>query len=168
MDTIVVVILGISGLAVIALTLWSSATRTKSSVKWLKGYNLKRNISPEAVVDLFNKIKYPEKESAILGDDGSIIYTTKVHSYPVEISNDANGYTIVGLLVNWGRVSKKKRKKVAFDWDNTYQFLMQEVEGKEVVDAMRVYEKNMKMQKLLNIASGICVASIIVFLIISL
>lgn len=167
MDTILAAILGISALVVIVLTLGNSIARTKSSVKWLKGYNLKRNMSTEAVVDLLNRTKYPEKESVVLGEDGSVVYKTKLYSYPVEIAEDKNGCTTVGLIVNWGRMSKSKRKKVALDWDNIYQFLQQEVEGTEVIDAMQAYNKNLKMQKILKIASVVCVISAVVFLLVA-
>ena len=167
MDTILAAILGISALVVIVLTLGNSIARTKSSVKWLKGYNLKRYMSTEAVVDLLNRTKYPEKESVVLGEDGSVVYKTKLYSYPVEIAEDKNGCTTVGLIVNWGRMSKSKRKKVALDWDNIYQFLQQEVEGTEVIDAMQAYNKNLKMQKILKIASVVCVISAVVFLLVA-
>ena len=168
MDTIVALIFGISALAVVVFTFWSSVTRTKSGLRWMKGYNLKRRMSTEEVVELLNKIEYPEKETLTVGEDGKIIYSTKLYSYSVETSTDSNGYTNIGLVINWSKVSKRMKKKVAFDWDNIYQFLAQEVEGKDSIDAMQFYEKNKKMQKLSNIAGIICIASMIVFMIINL
>lgn len=164
MGSIMSVIFMASGLVVIVLTLSRSVARTQSSVRWLKGYNLKCHMTDEAVVELLNRISYPQKESVSVGAEGKIILKTSRYEYPVEISEDENGNTNIGLVINWSKVSKSKRKRLAFDWDNVYQFIKQEVEGVEAVDAMKAYEKNMKMQKLLNIASIICLVSALSFL----
>ena len=164
MESIMSVVFMASGLVVIALTLSRSVARTKSSVKWLKGYNLKCRMTDEAVVELLNRISYPQKESVSVGTDGKVTLKTNRYEYPVEISADENGNTTIGLIINWAKVSKYKRKRLAFDWDNVYQFIQQEVEGVETVDAMKAYEKNMKMQKLLNIASIICLISALSFM----
>ena len=164
MESIMSVVFMASGLVVIALTLSRSVARTKSSVKWLKGYDLKCRMTDEAVVELLNRISYPQKESVSVGTDGKVILKTNHYEYPVEISADENGNTTIGLIINWAKVSKYKRKRLAFDWDNVFQVIQQEVEGVEAVDAMKAYEKNMKMQKLLNIASIICLVSALSFM----
>lgn len=159
MESIMLVILVISGLVVIALSFSRSVSRTKSATRWLKGYNLKNSMSDESVLELLKRVKYPQKEDISVESDGKIVFKTKYYSYPVEVSKDENGYTTVGLIVNWAKLSKSKRKKVAFDWDNVYQFIKQEVEGVESIDAMKAYEKNEKMQKIYIIAGVICVIS---------
>ena len=40
---------------------------------------MKRNMSPEEVTELFNNIKYPEKDIAVLDENGKIIYKTKLY-----------------------------------------------------------------------------------------
>ncbi len=164
MSSIIVAVMAVSAIVIIALTLITSLSRAKSATRWLKGYNLKSNMSEEAVLELLKRVPYPQKESVVMDADGKISFKTKIYEYPVELSKDENGNTTVGLIVNWLKVSKSKKKKVAFDFDNVYQFLKQEVEGIGSVDAMETYERNLKRQKAVTIAGIIFVVSSICFM----
>ena len=160
MNGIIVGIVAVSGIVVLVLSFWSSVSRTKSSVRWLKGYNLKCAMQQDAVVELLRRVKYPEKKEVSVDGEGHISFITNRYSYPIEISQDEMGNTVIGIVINGSKLSKRNRKKVAYDWDNVYQFIKQEVEG---IDAMTGYEKNRKIQKLYNIASVALVVGIILF-----
>lgn len=53
------------------------------------------------------------------------------------------------------------------DLDNVYQFLKQEIEGTTSIDAMKQYEKNVKLQKAINIVSIALVVSFLAIMIFS-
>lgn len=164
MESIMAGIFAISGLVVVALTLNRSITKTKSATQWVKGYNLKRNISNDKVLELLKNVKYPQKENVSVNAERVVMFKTKYYEYPVELSLDESGNTVIYLNVNWIKLPKHKSKKVAIDVDYVYQFIKQEIEGVEVVQAMEKYEKGMKMQKILNIASVICLISALSFM----
>lgn len=168
MDSIIALVIAISAIVYGALTFITSISRTKSATRWLKGYNLKCNMSDEAVLELLKRVQYPQKESVVMDKEGKISFKTKIYEYPVELSKDENGNTTVGLIVNWLKVSKSKKKKVAIDLDNVYQFLKQEIEGTTSIDAMKIYERNLKRQKVLQISGIIFLVSAICFMLIGL
>lgn len=159
MNNILTLIFGISGVLVIVLYLYRSISRTKSSVRWLKGYNLNSKVSEDTLLELLNRVKYPQKEEIISDENGAITFKTKLFQYPVKTSQDENGNTVVEFQVQWSKVHKYKRQKVAMDLDNVYQFFKQEIEGTTSIDAMKQYEKNVKLQKAINVVSIALIAS---------
>lgn len=164
MESIMAGIFAISGLVVVAITLSRSIAKTKSATQWVKGYNLKCNMSKEKVLELLKNVKYPQKEKVSVNAEGVVLFKTKCYEYPVELSLDESGNAVISLNVNWIKLPKHKSKKLAIDVDYVYQFIKQEIEGVEVVQAMEKYEKGMKMQKILNIASVICLISALSFM----
>lgn len=167
MSDIFTMIFVISGVLVIVLYLYRSIARTKSSVRWLKGYNLNSTVSGDTLLELLNRVKYPQKEEVTSDENGAITFKTKLFEYPVKTSQDENGNTVVEFQVQWSKVRKYKRKKVAMDLDNVYQFLKQEIEGTTSIDAMKQYEKNVKLQKAINIVSIALVVSFLAIMIFS-
>lgn len=159
MNNILTLIFGISGVLVIVLYLYRSISRTKSSVRWLKGYNLNSKVSEDTLLELLNRVKYPQKEEIISDENGAITFKTKLFQYPVKTSQDENGNTVVEFQVQWSKVHKYKRQKVAMDLDNVYQFFKQEIEGTTSIDAMKQYEQNVKLQKAINVVSIALIAS---------
>ncbi len=167
MSDILTLIFVISGVLVIVLYLYRSISRTKSSMRWLKGYNLNSKVSGDTLLEILNRVKYPQKEEVTSDENGAITFKTKLFEYPVKTSQDENGNTVVEFQVQWSNVWKYKRKKVAMDLDNVYQFFKQEIEGTTSIDAMKHYEKNVKLQKAINIVSIALVASFLGIIIFS-
>ncbi len=164
---LIVVIWFISVLVVCGLILYRSVARTKSAAHWLKGFNLKQKKTVEEVYTLLNRLQHPLKKTVDYSEVGKIVIKTEVYDFPVEISEDKDGNTVVGLLVNWGTIGKRKRKKVAYCWDELYHFLQAEVEGSGIDMAMKKYERNAKINKMITISSIACVALFVVAMLFS-
>lgn len=157
----------ISVLVVCGLILYSSVARTKSAAHWLKGFNLKQKKTVEEVYTILNKLQHPLKKSVEYNDTGKIVIKTEVYDFAVDVSEGKDGNTVVGLLVNWGAIGKRKRKKVAYCWDELYHFLEAEVEGNGIDGAMKKYEHNIKVNKMITISSVVCVALFVVAMLFS-
>lgn len=161
MENVLIYIIAISGLAYLVVLGWRSFSKTKSAVRWLKGLNLKKPLSDEEVFQLLEKIDWPSKKSVSRNAEGKIVVITDDYSYVTELTQDENHNTVIGFIVNWLEVGKRKRHKVAMDLDELYLFVSQEIEGNKNVHAMKVYKGNIVVNKTLKILCVVFSVSII-------
>lgn len=68
-------------------------------------------------------------------------------------------YIVSRVKKDESKFHKYKRQKVAMDLDNVYRFFKQEIEGTTSIDVMKQYEKNVKLQKAINVVSIALIAS---------
>lgn len=167
MDTIIGISFIVSAIIIMALTVYESFSKTKNSIKWLKGFNLKKSITEEEVFNLLSSLPYPMLKEVFYGDNGKIIVRTEQYDYPTEIMQDENGNTIIGFTINFSQLGKRRSKKVASDWDMLYSFLQEKFERNISDHSMQYFNRYNLLNKIKFIASGVLCVSTILFIIIA-
>ncbi len=157
----------LSASILIGFILLESILRTKSALRWVKGYKFNRHMEQDEIINLLETVQYPEKMEVSVNEDGEVLFITQCHQYPVKIY-DEGGCTIIGFLVNWVEVSKSKRKKVAFDWDNLYCFLKETSETGNCENAVKAYNIQKSVLTIKYIDIAVLIVGIIIVAVISL
>ena len=167
MSEIMVIILAVSGLIIIVMTLMRSIARTKSSVRWVKGISFKDKKTEEEIFECVKRINHPAVTSVDYNAEGKIVVHTSMYDFPVEVTQNKEGNTTIGFIVNWIKMSKRKRKKIAFLFDELCLFLKHVVENKDLSEAMEVYEKNVKFAKIYKIVGTVLIVAFVLFILTS-
>lgn len=158
----------ISAVAVIILTFMQSAMRTKSGMRWKNGLNLKKKLSNEEVYQIVQNLKYPMLENVSMDEQGKILVNTKFYTFETVLTEDIDGNTVVCFSIDWIKAKKTKAKRIAFCWDELYQFLQQEVTSGNTEKAMKVYQKNKNLFSVLRVAQIVCFGSMILIAIMTM